>query len=257
MRLARQCSWFVVSSLIGAFLGGCGPTNAPSGGATNGTSPPPPPGAARTAVSPPAPGGAVTAGPSTGPSLIPQNPDDGPLPADRFDSVEAAITAMKEYIDKNETNRMARVGEWLATHRAVEAVAPLAALLNDGEAPEPQRLAATVALGKLGRPAFEALLAAGGSDAPQRVRLNAIKQLAMIKPLPAEAYERLVGWSGKDESVPIRVIAIQTLKAMGTQAGAAGPMLQEMLNNTSEDEQVRAAAQDALKAVNPRRTFVD
>jgi HEAT repeat protein len=54
----------------------------------------------------------------------------------------------------------------------------------------------------------------------------------------------------------MRLIAIQSLAHIGESARAAVPPLQEILNSKS-NEMLRDAASQALKRINPRRTFND
>jgi HEAT repeat protein len=170
---------------------------------------------------------------------------------DAFATVEEAVEAMCRAAEERDSDARLRASGWLST-RGEAAVAALRAVLDDEQAGTASKIAACRALGRLGPPAVETLLAHLDSDDPL-VRLNALDQLPHIRPPSRQILDSLI--AALDHSDPrMRQKAIRGLGLMGPTAKDAAPHLQQILN-AKEDETLRADAKDALKKVQPRRTL--
>jgi HEAT repeat protein len=172
-----------------------------------------------------------------------------------FASVEAAFAEVERLSnDPNAGPQRMQVERWF--HEQGDRIAPeLAAKLADAEADAATRMAACRVLARLGPTARPALLAACDGP-PGPVRIKAIESLGRLQPADTATIAKLITLVDDDDR-DVRRVAIFGLKNVGPPAKEAAPRLQAILNDVNEEETIRAAAKDALKSVDPRRTLVD
>jgi HEAT repeat protein len=177
-----------------------------------------------------------------------------------FASVEAAFAEVERLSsDPNAGPQRMQVERWFHD-QGNRIVTELSAMLNDSEADIASRLAACRVLARLGETARPALLAACDGP-PGPVRIKAIESLGRLKladdqSADAATIAKLIALVD-DQDREVRRVAIGGLKSVGSPAKEAAPRLQAILNDTNEEETIRAAAKEALKSVDPRRTLVD
>jgi HEAT repeat protein len=177
-----------------------------------------------------------------------------------FASVEAAFAEVERLSsDSNAGPQRMQVERWF--HDQGDRIAPeLAARLTDAEADAATRMAACRVLARMGPIARPALLAACDGP-PGPVRIKAIESLGRLKRADGESADaatiaKLIALID-DEDREVRRVAIAGLKNIGPPAKDATARLQAILNDVNEEETIRAAAKEALKSVDPRRTLVD
>ena len=172
-----------------------------------------------------------------------------------FASVDAAFAEVERLAsDASAGQKRMQVERWF--HDQGERIAPeLAAKLADAEAGAASRMAACRVLARLGPTARPALFTASEGP-PGPVRIKAIESLARLEPADAETVARLIALVDDDDR-EVRRVAIAGLKHVGPPAKEASARLQAILSDANEEETIRAAAQEALKSVAPRRTLVD
>lgn len=177
-----------------------------------------------------------------------------------FASVEAAFAEVERLSnDPNAGPQRMQVERWF--NEQGDRIAPeLAARLTDTEADAATRMAACRVLARMGPIARPALLAACDGP-PGPVRIKAIESLGRLKLAEGESADaatiaKLIALVD-DEDREVRRVAIAGLKNVGPPAKEATARLQAILNDVNEEETIRAAAKEALKSINPRRTLVD
>ncbi|MCU0880771.1 MAG: HEAT repeat domain-containing protein [Pirellulaceae bacterium] len=178
-----------------------------------------------------------------------------PAARPEFASVEAAFAEVERLASEpNAGPQRMQVERWF--HEQGDRIAPeLAAKLADAEADAATRMAACRVLARLGPTARPALLAACDGP-PGPVRIKAIESLGRLQPADTATIAKLITLVDDDDR-DVRRVAIFGLKNVGPPAKEAAPRLQAILNDVNEEETIRAAAKDALKSVDPRRTLVD
>ncbi len=191
----------------------------------------------------------------TGPVSPPKAPAREPVPADAYASVEEAVQVLGQAAIDSDREAMLRADEWLVGQGAA-AAEPLGRVLNDEQAHAAARIAATRTLRQLG-PAGKPPLMQGLQAESEQIQLNAIKGLGAIEPTDDEIIAAVTGLLDSPAD-RVRREAVFALANIGPAAKqAATERLIAILNSQEENETLRAAAKDALKKVNPRRTFMD
>ncbi len=175
--------------------------------------------------------------------------------ADSYAGLSEAIDSLTEAATTGGGDERLKADKWLVM-QGDTAVEPLSQILNDEQAQLAARIAACRTLWKLGPNAKPALKAAIGGE-PQLIRLNAVKGLGFIRPTDRDIIETLTGLLEAEEERVRR----ETTSALGNIGPPAADLcvdkLVGMLNNEDENETLRGAAKNALKQINPRRSFVD
>jgi HEAT repeat protein len=174
------------------------------------------------------------------------------VPPDAFADVPEALDALAIALAESNQDKVRRAEMWLA--RQPSAAQPLADTLEDHSADLGLRIAVCRILARTG-PSAKPILMKNLNNETQLVRLNAAKGLGSIRPTDEEIVQTLIDRLDDDDE-RMRLIAIQSLAHIGESARAAVPPLQEILNSKS-NEMLRDAASQALKRINPRRTFND
>lgn len=169
-----------------------------------------------------------------------------------FGSTEEAIGVLVESAKANEHEQRQAAETWLAG-QGESAVAPLTEVMNTDSDLRAQ-VAASLALQKLGPPAFDTLVEAT-NHSQSMVRVNAVKGVAAIKPPTKRTVDVLLELL-KHEDNRVKHAAIAGLGSLGGKAERAGDPLVAILNSKADDG-LRNAAKAALKKVNPRKTFQD
>lgn len=169
-----------------------------------------------------------------------------------FGSVDEAIGVLITSAQTSDAAQRQAAASWLGK-QGEPAVTELAKVMNENEDLRVQ-VAATLAIGQAGPPAFDTLVKA--TDHPQNmVRVNAVKGLAAIKPPTKETVDTLLRLL-KHQDQRVVHAAITGLGALGPKAERAADPLVAILNSQADDA-LRNAAKKALKSVNPRHTFQD
>ncbi|MFO0820988.1 MAG: hypothetical protein U1A77_23785 [Pirellulales bacterium] len=215
--------------LAGCILGlvGCGDVPTPA-----------PPPAAPAKVTRPAP-------PPPAPAKAP------PVSAQAFPNAGAAVDALVAAIKDNNSGSVAQAEGWFKIQGAA-ATDPLKAIVLDADAPLERRLAACRALSQTGAPGGVALL--GCLDVkPDQMRSRVIESLSRVKPSSPEIVKQLRAIAVNEGDVRQRTLAMIGLGRIGPPAREVAPDLQQILNDTSLDEQLRGEAGKTLKLVDPRR----
>jgi len=220
------CGVVLVTALVAMFVGGCGSSKKPAGSAQ-------PPKQKK----PPAP--------------IPQPT----VKADAFASIPEAVAKLREDAAASNREGWYEASQWLQMQKGA-AVAPLQELLNDDQADIRAHIVAVRTLSGLGSAAEPVLLATLRSHPSEKVQLNAIDQIGYLKPPSQTTIDELIGLLDH-ENDEFRRSAAVSLGAIGEPAAAAGDKLVAILNSTEENDHLRSAAKNALKKVNPRKTFRD
>jgi HEAT repeat protein len=178
--------------------------------------------------------------------------------ADEFPSVEAALTELDKVLqmpDGEERNRAEiRVQMWLALQQD-KAVPLVAARAADPQQSVPVRITACRILGKLGPTGVDTLLQLAGKGDSNQLRRKAIETLGGMKPPEKKTIEELISLLD-DTDTQVQWQVIDALIKIGQPAKAASAKLNE-LRKEHADEQIRVSAGEALKKVDPRKTFVD
>jgi hypothetical protein len=189
------------------------------------------------------------------PPAPPKAPPKEPVPADAYAGVDEAVQALGQAAIDSDRDVMLRADEWLLTQGAA-AAEPLGRVLNDEQAHPAARIAATRTLRQVG-PAGKPPLIQALQAQSEQIQLNAIKGLGAIEPPDDEIIATITGLLDSTAD-RVRREAVFALANIGPAANqAATEKLIAILNNTQENDTLRAAAKDALQKVNPRRTFMD
>ncbi len=113
-------------------------------------------------------------------------------------------------------------------------------------------------LSQLGPDAAPHLIKVLSSD-KLALRKRAADQLGFIKPTTPKVIDTLIALLD-DKEHDVRLYAIKSLDTIGEPANKATPKLQSILNSLDDkrdSETLRSAAKEALKSVDPRKTFVN
>lgn len=178
--------------------------------------------------------------------------------ADEFASIEAALTELdrvQELPNAEERNRgEIRVQTWLAMQR--DKAAPLIiARVKDPQQDIARRITACRILGKLGPSGTDTLIAVATHDDSSQLRRKAVETLGLIKPAEKKTIDALIALLD-DANTQVQWQVIDALIKIGQSAKGAASKLNE-LRQTHADESIRVSAGEALKKVDPRKTFVD
>lgn len=244
-RLRRTIRWFALPLLLGLVLlpalAGCSPARRPETAGAGRSRPAAANHASASQSRPSRPAANQTAARET----------EAEVPADAFASVDQAVEALVRAAQQRDSQQRLRASGWLARQGAA-AVPALRGVLDDQQADTAAKIAACRALGRIGGPATETLIAQL-DDSEQLVRINALDQLPHIRPPTRQIVEVLIGALDHDDP-RMRQQAIRGLAILGPTAKDAAPRLQEILN-AREDEALRSEAKKALEQVDPRRTL--
>lgn len=143
---------------------------------------------------------------------------------------------------------------WLTKQGA--AITPqLAKILRDSKASQNVRMTACRQLAKRGAAARPPLLETIEKDTGL-IRLRAIETLGKLEPAD-EASVKLLQKLMDDADVETRRAALTGISFQGKAAASAVPRLQQILNDTKEEEGLRELAKRALKSVDPRKGLID
>jgi len=179
------------------------------------------------------------------------------IPADAFPSVDAALTELERVLqlpdgdERREGER--RVQGWLKMQQE-KAVPAVAAWASDSQKPLPERITACRLLSLLGPTGMDTLLQVASEGESVQLRRKAIESLGLMKP-EKKSVDKLIALLD-DPDTQVKGTVIESLIRIGEPAKAASAKLNE-LRKTHAEEQIRVAAGQALKKVDPRRTFVD
>ena len=171
------------------------------------------------------------------------------VPPDAYADIPQAIDALVESAEQNEMDERNQATRWLAMQGA-DAVPPLAELLLEETGSDATRIAACRALGGLGAPAEDTLIAALDCDS-RPVRVGVVVELSHIRPASPTAVATLLALVDDDDQ-RVRQVAIRGLGSIGPEAKVAIDRLIEVLNS-DEDEALRSEAKQALRRIDPRR----
>jgi HEAT repeat protein len=142
-----------------------------------------------------------------------------------------------------------------------DAVQPLGELLFNDSTPTKTRYHVCRALAEVGGAAIPLMITQLDTDSAE-VRFGIINSLGRVKTKDQAINDRitraLLGQLGKDKSVDTRRRALIALATLGEPAGklAKDPLL-AMSHDATEEDTIRGEVRKTLKAVVPRRTFVD
>jgi HEAT repeat protein len=177
--------------------------------------------------------------------------------ADAFPSVDAALTELDRLLQLPDGNERrdgeARVQGWLVMQQD-KAVPAVAAWAGDSQKPLPARITACRILSLLGPTGMDTLLQVASEGESVQLRRKAIQSLGMMKP-EKKSVDKLIALLD-DPDTQIKGQVIESLIRIGEPAKAASQKLNE-LRQTHAEEQIRVAAGQALKKVDPRKSFVD
>ena len=178
--------------------------------------------------------------------------------ADEFPSVEEALAELdrvQELSNAEERNRgEIRVQNWLAMQP--EKAAPLIiARAIDPQQDIARRITACRILGKLGPSGTDTLIALAAKADSSQLRRKAIETLGLLKPAEMKSISALITLLD-DSDTQVQWQAIDALIKIGEPAKGAASKLNELRQNHA-DESIRVSAGEALKKVDPRKTFVD
>lgn len=189
---------------------------------------------------------------------IPETPPPAIAAVSDFTNAAAALEVLKTaFTTPASRERDAQVSacqSWLAKH-ADQAVEPVAKIAHDTAASPELRLSACLILSQYGEAGLADLCALAEKCDQLIVRRRAIDRLGQLKPPPAVAIKTLIQLLEAKET-EVLVPTLNVLAKIGEPAAEAGNKLADLRKNHAE-EIVRTAAGDALKRVNPRRTFQD
>ena len=171
------------------------------------------------------------------------------VPPDAYADIPQAIDALVESAEQSEMDERNQATRWLAMQGA-DAVPPLAELLLEESRSDATRIAACRALGALGAPAEDTLIAALDCES-RPVRVGVVVELSHIRPASPTAVATLLALVDDDDQ-RVRQVAIRGLGSIGPEAKVAVNRLIEVLNS-DEDEALRSEAKQALRRIDPRR----
>jgi HEAT repeat protein len=178
--------------------------------------------------------------------------------ADEFSSVEEALTELDRVLempDGDDRNRAEiRAQNWLAMQGSA-AVPLVAERASDADQSIARRITACRILGKLGPGGVDTLVALAGKDDSSQLRRKAIETLGVMKPVEKRSIDALIEQLD-DADTQVQWQTIDALIKIGEPAKAAASKLSE-LRQSHADESIRVSAGEALKKVDPRKTFVD
>ena len=177
--------------------------------------------------------------------------------ADAFPNVDAALAELDRTLalpdgDERRESEI-RVQGWLVMQQD-KAVPAVAAWAGDSQKPLPARITACRILSKLGPTGMDTLLGVADMGESIQLRRKAIESLGSMKP-EKKSVEKLIELLDDPDS-QIKGQVIDSLIRIGEPAKGAAPKLNK-LRQTHDEEQIRVAAGQALKKVDPRKTFVD
>lgn len=179
------------------------------------------------------------------------------IPPDAFPSVEAALVELERVLalpDGDERKQAEiRAEGWLVLQQE-KAVPAVAAWAADSQKGLPARITACRILRRLGPTGTDTLLVVASTGESVQLRRKAIESLGSMKP-EAKTVNKLIELLD-DSDTQIQGQVIDSLIRIGEPAKAASKKLNE-LRQTHAEEQIRVAAGQALKKVDPRKTFVD
>jgi HEAT repeat protein len=178
--------------------------------------------------------------------------------ADEFATAEDALSELDRVLempDGEDRNRAEiRVQTWLAMQG--EAAVPLVAeRASNAQQSMARRITACRILGKLGPGGVDTLIALAAKEDSSQLRRKAIETLGVMKPAEKRTIDALIAQLD-DADTQVQWQTIDALIKIGEPAKAAASKLSE-LRQTHVDESVRVSAGEALKKVDPRKTFVD
>jgi len=187
-----------------------------------------------------------------GPKESPENPSAPPV-QHTFATCEAAVKVLAKAVDSKHREQIVAVTTWLAA-KGQDAVGPVGAAVRDRSHSLPVRMTACQVLSKIGHPATPALVQALQSDA-KMVQLKAAEGLGEITPPKKETIDILLAVA-KDESADdqVRRTAVKSIGQFGPAAKHTSEFLNRLVNSNASDS-LRAEADRALRAVEPRRTM--
>ncbi len=170
-----------------------------------------------------------------------------------FTDVGDALGALSKSAEDGSSTRMFAAMAWLSKQGPSAFPAMRSAILDDTAHLTYRRMVCRT-LGSMGPTAVPLIFETLSSEHPN-VRLQAVETLGAVKPTSDEIVSKLIELLSDDDPMMQRT-AIVSLAGIGTPAKAAGPKLQFILNSDASDT-LRGYAADALKKVNPRKTFED
>jgi HEAT repeat protein len=177
---------------------------------------------------------------------------------DDFPSVEAAFLEVQRALAEDEgpeqNKALIRCQNWLVMQQE-KAIPEAARRATDPQQPLPMQITACRILGMLGPESAEPLARVARSGESTQLRRKAIEMLARQKP-PTDATIAVLLELLDDSESQVQWQAAQAFSQIGEPGKAAAARLGELRRDHPE-EQVRVAAGDALKKVDPRRTFED
>jgi HEAT repeat protein len=176
--------------------------------------------------------------------------------AGEFPSVAAALEELERVLkmpDGEDRNRAEiRVQKWLVL-QGDKAVPEVAAKATSKSESLETRITTCRILGKLGPAAEKPLMTIIDEAESNQLRRKAIQTLGSLeKPTPA-IIDKLIALLDDKDTQALQY-AIDALKAIGPPAKAAAGKLSDLRQKHSE-EQIRVAAGEALKKVEPRKTL--
>jgi HEAT repeat protein len=178
--------------------------------------------------------------------------------ADEFASVEEALTELDRVLempDGDDRNRAEiRVQNWLAMQGGA-AVPLVAQRASDAEQSIARRITACRILGKLGPGGVDTLIEIAAKGDSSQLRRKAIETLGIMRPAEKRSINALIAHLD-DADTQVQWQTIDALIKIGEPAQAAASKLNE-LRQSHADESIRVSAGEALKKVDPRKTFVD
>lgn len=195
------------------------------------------------------------------PTIFRPQPKQVTVPADAYPDVPVAVSALAEAAESNRGGEILRCCAWLKM-QGNDAVQPLGELLLSSTTPKNTRYHVCRALGDIGAPAVPLLIKTLDTDSVE-LRIGVLNGLGRVKSDDQATNDRiaraLLKRASKDESsLDTRRFALRALASLGKPAGTvAKDPLQTMLHDPHEDGTLKGEIRIALKAVAPRRTFVD
>ncbi len=184
-------------------------------------------------------------------------PPEPKVEQNAFAGVDEALAAVPVLVNSSRDDKgmeLIKVEKWLAMQG--DAIVPeLTQKLQDSEGDLTIRVTVCRVLMKLGKAGVPPLLEATAAE-PKQVRVKAIECLGRIKPPTPEIVDKVISLID-DADYDQRKAALGALASLGKPAAKAKDRLQEILNDTNEDETIRSLAKKALKDVDPRKGLMN
>lgn len=176
------------------------------------------------------------------------------VPADAFDNVADAVSALTLATDAQFDEERYRATEWLVMQKDA-AVAPLAEEVKETSANPRSQIVIARILGRIGTPAAAQELVVMTTAENHLGAINAIQQLGVIKPPSPDTIENLIRLLEHQDDRR-RLEAVHALGKIGQPAAAASKQL-VAIQNSQDNDTLRQAARRALEKVDPRKTLAD